>query len=70
MRAERLGALRRSTLPQLLADKTVLEAYAVGREYGRRRLDNRLQTAKREGFADGYEAGYDAAMKELRWRSA
>lgn len=34
---------------------TQMQAFLLGRQYGKADMGNRVTTAKREGFADGYE---------------
>lgn len=62
MRAATFGLERREVLLAKLAGKTALEGYVIGRDYTRHRLGNRIQVAKREGYAEGYEA----ALKDSR----
>ena len=45
---------------QRVADLTPMQAFLLGRQYGTADMGNRITTAKREGFADGYEAGIQA----------
>ena len=52
-----------AALAQQLLGKSVVEAYWFGRKHGKADLGNRVTTARREGFSDGYEQGFDAALK-------
>jgi len=53
---------RERDLRHRLAGLTVVGAYNLGLRRGYARLTR----AKREGYSDGYAAGYEAAMRELR----
>jgi hypothetical protein len=53
-------------IAQRVQDMSPIQAFQIGRYYAKTDSFNRAQTARREGFSDGYERGYDAAMKELR----
>lgn len=53
--AQHIG-MKQDALVKKLSTMTPLECFLMGRDYTRRRLDNRMQIAKREGFSEGYEA--------------
>lgn len=68
------GAKRRGvsveTIRARVAGLTTLEAFLMGRRYGKADMGNQRTSARREGYSNGFEEGYDAAMKELTRRSA
>lgn len=58
------------TIRQRTAGMTALEAFLLGRKYGKADRGNRVTTARREGYSEGYTHGYEAATKDFRWRTA
>lgn len=58
------GIKRRSIssvrIRQRVEGLTPMQAFLLGRQYGTADMGNRITTAKREGFADGYEAAIQA----------
>ncbi|MDP3717123.1 MAG: hypothetical protein Q8T13_05055 [Acidobacteriota bacterium] len=56
----RRRAISSDRIRQRVATLTPMQAFLLGRQYGKADIGNRVTTAKREGFADGYEAAIQA----------
>lgn len=65
-RGEHFRQIGRQQIRDRVAAMTPLEAFLDGCLYAKRLRSNRIQSAKREGFSDGYQAGYDAALQDRR----
>ena len=64
------GARRRGVsleaIERRVAGMTPIEAFKLGRYYAKTDRFNRATTARREGYSQGFEDGYDAATKDFR----
>lgn len=62
-RKESLAFIERAT-----QGMTNTEAFLLGRKYGKADNGNRATSARREGYAEGFEAGYQAALRRPECR--
>lgn len=62
-RRESLETIRRMTNAM-----TNIEAFLLGRKYGKTDNANARVSARREGYAEGFEAGYQAALRQQHAR--
>lgn len=62
-RRESLEFIERAT-----SGMTNTQAFLLGRKYGQSDTGNRVTAARREGYAEGYEAGYQSALRHQETR--
>jgi hypothetical protein len=47
---------------------STVEAFLLGRKYGKADMGNQRQSARRDGYSQGFEDGYDTATKDFQIR--